>query len=134
MEPADGIARLGFTRWYERQLIQGHAYLVTCFLCIVLVGVCLEAVGAQASRPEQLLAAAFILGAGLLGVHSLRRYRAILLRAEALARGATCRSCRAYGRFRILHSGATGDAAAHEGRAPWLKVQCAKCGHAWTMG
>jgi len=134
MEPADGIARLGFTRWYERQLMQGHAYLVTCFLCIVLVGVCVEATGAQASRLEQLLAAAAILGAGALGIYSLRRYRAILLRAEALARGATCKSCRAYGRIKILASGATGAEAAQEDRAPWLKVQCAKCGHAWTMG
>jgi hypothetical protein len=134
MEPAESIGRLGFSRWYERQLIQGHAYLVTCFLCIVLIGVCLEAIGAQASRLEQLLAAAAILGTGMLGIHSLRRYRTILLRAEALARGATCKSCQAYGRIKILESGATGEEAAQDGRAPWLKVQCAKCGHAWTMG
>jgi hypothetical protein len=134
MEPADGIARLGFTRWYERQLIQGHAYLVTCFLCIVLVGVCLEAIGARASRLDQLLAAAAILGAGALGIHSLRRYREILLRAESFARGATCKSCRAYGRIKILESGTTVAEAAPEGRAPWLKVQCAKCGTTWTMG
>lgn len=134
MEPAESIGRLGFTRWYERQLLQGHAYLVTCFLCIVLVGASLEAVGAQASRLEQLLAAAAILAIGALGIHSLRCYRAILLRAEALARGATCKSCRAYGCITILESGSTGDEAAQEDRAPWLKVRCAKCGHAWTMG
>lgn len=134
MEPADSIGRLGFTRWYERQLLQGHAYLVTCFLCIVLVGTCLEVVGAHARRLEQLLAAAAILGAGALGIHSLRRYRAILLRADAFARGATCKSCRAYGCIRILDSGSTGEEAAQEDRAPWLKVQCTKCGHTWTMG
>lgn len=29
MEPAESIVRLGFSRWYERQLIESHAYLVT---------------------------------------------------------------------------------------------------------
>ena len=27
MEPADSIGRLGFARWYERRLIEGHAWL-----------------------------------------------------------------------------------------------------------
>ena len=32
MTPADGIRRLGFHRWYERQLIESHVYLVTGLL------------------------------------------------------------------------------------------------------
>ena len=126
MEPADGIARLGFTGWYERQLHQAHAYLATCFLCIVLVAVGVETVGADTSRAGILLAAALILAAGALGIHSLQRYRAILQRAAAFARAAICQSCRTYGSIRVLEQ--------ESPAPPRLKVQCAKCGHAWTMG
>ena len=37
MSPADGIRQLGFRRWYERQLIESHAYFLTCFLCMIMV-------------------------------------------------------------------------------------------------
>ena len=37
MSPADGIRKLGFRRWYERQLIESHAYFLTCFLCMIKV-------------------------------------------------------------------------------------------------
>jgi hypothetical protein len=39
---ADDIRKLGFRRWYERQLLESHACLVTCFLCTILLAVCLE--------------------------------------------------------------------------------------------
>lgn len=133
MEPADSIARLGFTRWYERQLMQGHAYLVTCFLCIVVVASCFEVVGARAGRVEHVLAAVVIVGSGMLGAYSLRRYRAILLRAEAFARCATCESCETYGRIRVVEAGSTAAEAPEAPREQWMKVQCRKCGHGWTM-
>ena len=37
MEPADSISRLGFARWYERQLIEGHAWFVSGFACMIAV-------------------------------------------------------------------------------------------------
>ena len=37
MEPADSIRRLGFWRWYERQLIEAHAWFITGFICIVSI-------------------------------------------------------------------------------------------------
>ena len=30
------IRKLGFRRWYERLLIEAHAWLVSCFLALVL--------------------------------------------------------------------------------------------------
>ena len=33
MDPTSSIRRLGFRKWYERELIKCHAALVTCFLC-----------------------------------------------------------------------------------------------------
>jgi len=37
MEPADSIRRLGFARWYERRLIEGHAWFISVFFCIVAI-------------------------------------------------------------------------------------------------
>ena len=44
MEPARSIARLGFRKWYERRLIEAHAWLFTALLCAIYVGVSLESV------------------------------------------------------------------------------------------
>ena len=42
MEPARTIARLGFRKWYERRLIEAHAWLVTALLCAIYVEAALE--------------------------------------------------------------------------------------------
>jgi hypothetical protein len=134
MEPAKDIVALGFGRWYERQLIQGHAYLVTCFLCIVVFAAGFEILGPQASRIERVLMAGFLVGVVALALHSLRRYREILTRAESFARSATCAACRTYASIRVAGAGSTAADAQEGARAPWLKVQCRKCGNAWTIG
>ena len=33
MDPTASIRKLGFRKWYERELIESHAALVTCLLC-----------------------------------------------------------------------------------------------------
>jgi hypothetical protein len=35
MKLAEGIRRHGFRKWYERELLQSHAHLVLCFLCVI---------------------------------------------------------------------------------------------------
>ena len=42
MEPADSIGRLGFSRWYERRLIEGHAWFVSAFICVIAIAACAE--------------------------------------------------------------------------------------------
>ena len=44
-EPARSIEKLGFKRWYERQLIESHAWLVSCILCSLAICAVLELVG-----------------------------------------------------------------------------------------
>ena len=44
MDPTASIRKLGFRRWYERQLIDCHAALVTCLLCGLTVAALLEQV------------------------------------------------------------------------------------------
>ena len=55
MNRADGIHKFGFRRWYERQLIESHAYLVTCFLSMILVAACIEIFSFRGSVSEQLM-------------------------------------------------------------------------------
>ena len=38
-EPARSIGKLGFRKWYERRLIEGHAWLISCFLCALGIAI-----------------------------------------------------------------------------------------------
>jgi len=132
VELADDIRRRGFKKWYERQLIESHAYLVTCFLCLILVLALMEEVSFRAPGLKPLLLLAVMAGGGFLGLFALFRYKAIMETAERFSERSACKQCRAYATFDIVESG--GSAATPESEAePWLRVKCRKCGHGWTM-
>lgn len=120
MEPADSIERLGFKRWYERQLIEGHAWLVTCILCALAIGAVLELTGFRLSSIAGLVTLGFVYLAGLFAWHSLKRYRAIMTQAERLSEQSTCKACRAYAAFSIT------------AEQP-MSARCLKCAHEWTF-
>ena len=40
---ADGIRRHGFKKWYERELLRGHAHLVAVIVCTLGLMMALEA-------------------------------------------------------------------------------------------
>jgi hypothetical protein len=48
MELAEGIKKVGFRRWYERQLIESHAYLITGLLSSILVLGSIESLSSRA--------------------------------------------------------------------------------------
>ena len=133
MAPGDGIARAGFRRWYERQLIEGHLYLVTCFLCMILTTACLEAANFRSLGLQPALMVA-IGGAGaLVGIVSWQRYRVIMARAELIGEQSTCANCHTYAAFNVTASG-TVDADPAPGAIDlWLRVRCRKCGHEWRI-
>jgi len=64
------IRRIGFKRWYERQLLEGHGWLVTVFLALIAVASCIEAVSFKNGVPQALLTSAFAVGCVALGVHA----------------------------------------------------------------
>jgi len=121
MEPARSIERLGFKRWYERQLIESHAWLVSCILCGLAIAATLEVTGFRLTSFAGFLALGFVYVAGLLCWHSLKRYRAIMGEAERLSEQSTCKACRTYAAFSIT--------AEH----PRMSVRCLKCAHEWTF-
>ena len=133
--PANAIRKLGFKKWYERQLIESHVYLVTCFLCLILVVALLEGFSFRASGLQPLVILALIAGGGVVGLFSLRRYGTIMSEAERLSGRSTCAGCGAYARFDVLESGGSfGPSQIGDGTPQtWLRVRCRKCGHGWTM-
>ena len=132
MELVDDIRKRGFKKWYERQLIESHAYLVTCFLCMILVAALMEEVSFRAPGVKPFVMLAVMTGGGLLGLFAWLRYKAIMLTAERLGDRSVCEQCHAYAKFEILEAG--GAPATPESEPdPWLRVRCRKCGHSWTM-
>ena len=121
MEPAKSIERMGFKRWYERQLLEGHAWLVTCILCALAIGATLELTGFRLTSVAGLVTLALVYAAGVICWHSLKRYRAIMAQAERLSEQSTCRTCNTYAAFSITAA------------QPRLSVRCLKCAHEWTM-
>jgi predicted Zn finger-like uncharacterized protein len=125
MKLAEGIRKHGFRKWYERELLQSHAHLLLCFLCVIGLFAAFEA----AWRFEGGLDRLANLGAGLLcaatGLWALRRYLTLLNTAEAVANQAECPQCKAYGRLELLQSDATGEQ---------VRVRCRGCGHGWHIG
>ena len=123
------IQRLGFRKWYERQLLTGHSHLVLVVLCAVAVAGALEAYSTQpdSSRLQML---ASVGAAAAIGVWSLRRYLFLLTRAEFIANQAVCAACKTYGRWAI-ESHAVADERAEQ--PPQMRVCCRKCQARWLI-
>lgn len=122
MTLADGIRKHGFRKWYERELLRGHAHLVLTFFCVI--GIFGAFGGATRPWSDRPFDAAAIVLCTTAGVWALRRYLGLLTCAEAVASQAECRQCRTYGRLDLLQS----DAAGTE-----IKVRCRQCGHGWRI-
>ena len=118
-EPARSIGRLGFRKWYERRLIEGHAWLISCFLCGLAIAASLE--GVSFKRAESIPLLVFVFVGGLVCWYALQRYRTIMVEAERLGERSVCGSCRAYGAFSVLAD------------QPKMNVRCRKCGNEWQL-
>lgn len=122
MEPGASIGRLGFRRWYERQLLESHAWLVTCLLCGFAALALLEGISFAADVFGSVLRLALVFLAGVVGWYGFKRYAVMMVQAGRLADHATCKSCGTYGSFEVL---------GEHGRMP---VRCRGCRHEWYIG
>jgi len=118
MEPADSIGRLGFARWYERRLIEGHAWLITAIICMIAVAACMEELSFRGSAARLLAYVAVVASAVVTGLYGLMRYQKILIEAEQIGEHATCDACGTYARFKLI-------SASH--------VRCRKCSNEWRL-
>ncbi len=136
MDPASGIRKLGFRKWYERQLLESHAALVTCLLCGIGIAALVEAVNVLEVSWASVSMLPALVGAAALAWATWRRYITVLERAERYGERSVCPSCGTYGRFEVVASGVEHPADV-EARAPlpfsWLRVRCRRCGTGWRI-
>lgn len=138
MASLDRIRTDGFRRWYERQLIECHAWLVTWFLGLIVLVAGIEVAGSGAGL--RLTGASLALAGLAVTVFSWSRYRLLLEVAERLGEQAVCPGCNAYARFAIDASGPVpmpdgGDPSLeNHGGGVWMRAHCRKCGREWMMG
>jgi hypothetical protein len=132
-DPASGIRRLGFRRWYERQLLESHFWLVSCILAMLLVAVCIEDLSFKEGIAQALLLMAVSIGSTLLALTAWRRYQGTMAVAEHLGARSCCPGCSTYGRFEVIDSGRRASRATEDDAFGWLRVRCKRCQHEWLV-
>lgn len=134
MNPAMAIDKLGFRRWYERKLIEAHAYFVTCFLCMIMVAASMESVQLRNLDMSSITMLAAIGIGTWVALHAYKKFRALLVEAERYAEHSVCEHCEAYGLFNVIDSHGRQTDAQRTGEDPLcVLVQCKKCGHKWHL-
>jgi len=120
---AAGVRRVGFRKWYERELLSSHAHMVLAIFGVIALLASFEAMG-TATPGQQLSDLVCILVSAAVTFWAMRRYLFLLMRAEVVANQANCSDCGAYGRFKVVSEAHGGNEA---------QVACLKCAHRWTI-
>jgi hypothetical protein len=121
---AEKVRKIGFRKWYERELLSSHGHLVLSILSVVAMLASFEAIRG-ASALEKVLDILFVIVTGAIALWSLRRFLFHSMRAEGVANQASCTDCGEYGRFSIVGND---DRDSRE-----TQVCCRKCSHLWTI-
>ncbi len=129
MSFAEAVRARGFRRWYERQLYESHAYLVTGLLSLVMMAIVLEESSFRDSAGGLVLLVTIAAAGGWMCVYAWRRFNHLLFRAELMASQASCPRCGVYARFAVVSSRDNPESLV--GCA--LCVRCRKCAHEWTI-
>ena len=124
MQLIEGIRRLGFRKWYERELMQSHAHLALTFLCAVGLFAAFDAATQFTSWTDRVIDALAILACGVIGAWALRRYLYLLMHAEHAAEQADCPHCGVYARFTLVEARSS---------QPCVTVRCRDCAHQWSI-
>src|SRR3712207_1388011 len=86
---ADGVRKVGFRKWYERELLSSHAHMILAFVSVIALIGNMEAFR-EASVGEKLMDVLFVVVCAAVGLWALRRYLFLLMRAEEVANQANC--------------------------------------------
>ena len=136
MELAEGIRKIGFRRWYERQLIEGHLYLISGILCLVMVAASVEELNFRTPAWETLLRFSAMLGGTALCLWAFHRYLAMLGAAEYAAERSVCEKCATYRGLELIGFGTRGTGPQGEkddDAVLPVGVRCRQCGHEWII-
>lgn len=118
----DGVRRVGFRKWYERELLTSHAHMILAVLAVVGMLGSFEAMRGG-TGDERALDVILVLASAAIGLWALRRYLYLLTRAEDAANQASCGQCGEYGRFKVMRSASRFQA----------DVCCSRCQHRWSI-
>jgi len=124
---AHGIQRVGFRKWYERELLSSHAHMVLALIAAVAMMASFEAFHG-ASPGEKILNTGFVLVCAAITLWAMRRYLYLLMHAEELANQANCGQCQAYGLLKLQEGTDRGARAQH-----LVPVCCKRCGFRWEL-
>lgn len=124
MGTAKTIRRLGFRKWYERELLHSHANLVLLLLATIGLLACAEAYSRSLPLADQLQVVGSAAASAAIGLFALRRYLFLLNHAEYVAHQAECEACGTYARWETVSEHV-------DGRG--MQVRCRHCSHLWTI-
>lgn len=123
MDLAEGIRKRGFRKWYEGQLLRGHAQLVLALLASLGLMMAIEGIVTFRDTQTRLLDVAIFLVCAVIGLRAIRSYVRLLGQAESAAQQADCPHCGTYARFDLQESA----------NPQSLHVRCRKCGERWRI-
>jgi Zn-dependent protease with chaperone function len=126
MGTIEGIRRHGYRKWYERQLVEGHVYLVTMVLALIVMTSGFELLAGKQTPFDLLFDGLLVVGGALVSWLSWRRYALIMMTAEHVGNQASCPAC---GRYGFRPEPAPEGAA----RSTSLVAACRGCGHRWRI-
>ncbi|CAG1002086.1 hypothetical protein BURK1_02939 [Burkholderiales bacterium] len=129
MNLAESLRSHSFRRWYERQLVECHLWLVTGFLALIMTAIAVEMIAFRDSAAGMVAMIAIGGGGAALCLYAWLKFNRQLGLAEHVAGQATCSTCRTYGRLSFVS--ASHDAGAVMGWA--VRVRCRSCGHEWSI-
>lgn len=115
--------RIGFRKWYERQLLSSHAHMALAFLSMIALVASMEAFRTS-HGDAQMANVLFVVVCAGVGGWALRRYLFLLMRAEDAANQASCPGCGDYGRFHVV---------GQRPRLAEIDVRCRKCSRDWVF-
>jgi len=121
--PAGAIGKLGFRRWYERELLMAHAWLAACVLAAFGALALIEDLNLRVLDAGSLIALAGAFAGGAVCWYTLARYLSMILRAQQLAERSTCPQCGSYGRYRLVSASSSA-----------MQVSCRDCAREWRIG
>jgi hypothetical protein len=128
------IERHGFRRWYERQLIESHAYLALGFVALIFLLSGMELLSDAEAGIRYVIVLSAAAAGGMLLVVAWRRFGVLLARAEHFGEAATCPQCKAWGKFKVLaQESSSADDPPEAGRPHWLSVRCTQCETIWKL-
>jgi hypothetical protein len=134
----DQVGKLGFQKWYEKQLRESHFWLVAAFTGLILLTIVFELFSAREIIVTVLVKVLILASGSAIGWHAFRKYSRSILLARSVGEVAICPPCH-YPSFSIVRreipqANNMPVRIAHDLNQDGLLVSCRRCHHKWRWG